>query len=63
VRKAIPQTTADQESKMNRNNTLYLIIGALVVATVVLGYQYYQSQQRTGVEITIGEGGLSIQER
>ena len=48
---------------MNRNNTLYLIIGALVVTTIVLGYQYYQSQQRTGVEISIGEGGLSIQEK
>lgn len=48
---------------MNRNNALYLVIGALAVATVVLGYQYYQSQQRSGVEISIGEGGLSIQER
>ena len=48
---------------MNRTNTLYLVIGALVVATVVLGYQYYQSQQQQGVEISIGAGGLSIQEK
>jgi RsiW-degrading membrane proteinase PrsW (M82 family) len=48
---------------MNRNNTLYLIIGALVVTTIVLGYQFYQSQQKPGVEISIGAGGLSIQEK
>ncbi len=49
---------------MNRTNTLYLVIGALAVATIVLGYQFYQSQQQpSGVEISIGAGGLSIQER
>ena len=49
---------------MNRTNTLCLVIGALAVATIVLGYQFYESrQQPQGVEISIGAGGLSIQEK
>jgi predicted negative regulator of RcsB-dependent stress response len=48
---------------MNRN-ILYLIIGALAVVAVVLGYQFYQDQQNpTGVEIKIGGGGVSIEEK
>lgn len=47
--------------KMNRN-VLYMIIGALAVAALVLGYQYYQEQQRTtGIQIDVGEGGVSIE--
>ncbi len=43
-------------------NVLYLIIGALVVVTGVLGYWYYQDQQQPkGVEIKIGDGGVSIE--
>ena len=43
-------------------NVLYLVIGALAVATAVLGYRYYQEQQQPkGVEINIGEGGVSIE--
>lgn len=48
---------------MNRN-VLYLIIGALVVATAVFGYQLYQERQKTrGVQINIGERGLSIEKK
>ena len=48
---------------MNRN-ILYLIIGALVVVAVVLGYQFYQERQKTtGVEISIGERGISIEKK
>jgi predicted negative regulator of RcsB-dependent stress response len=48
---------------MNRN-ILYLIIGALAVVVVVLGYQFYQDRQKTtGVEISIGERGISIEKR
>ena len=42
-------------------NTLYLILGALAVAVAVLGYQQYQDSRKSGVEISIGEGGVSIQ--
>lgn len=48
---------------MNRN-ILYLIIGALAVVAVVLGYQFYQERQRTtGVEISVGEHGISIEKK
>jgi len=48
---------------MNRN-ILYLVIGALAVVAVVLGYQIYQERQKTtGVEINIGERGISIEKK
>ena len=45
---------------MNRN-ALYVVIGGLFVVTAVLGYQYYQEQQKSSVEISVGEGGLTIE--
>ena len=48
---------------MNRN-VLYLIIGALVVATSVFGYLFYQEQHKTtGIEINIGERGISVEKK
>jgi hypothetical protein len=48
---------------VNRN-VLYLVIGALVVATGVLGYQLYQERQKTaGVEINVGKSGISIEKK
>ena len=48
---------------MNRN-TLYLVIGLLAVAAVVLGYQLYQDRQKTtGVEINVGMSGISIEKK
>jgi len=48
---------------MNRN-ILYLVIGALAVVVMVLGYQFYRERQRTtGVEINIGERGISIEKK
>ena len=45
-------------------NLLYLVIGALVVTTVVLGYQLYQERQKTtGIEINVGERGISIEKK
>lgn len=43
---------------MNRN-TLYLLIGLLGFGLMVVGYLYYQESQ-TGVEIRIGDQGISI---
>ncbi len=46
---------------MNRN-LLYLVIGILAVVVVVGGYQLYQERQKTsGVDISVGNGGVSIQ--
>ena len=48
---------------MNRN-VLYLVIGVLAVVTAVIGYQLYQERQKTtGVEISIGQRGISIEKK
>lgn len=48
---------------MNRN-LLYLIIGVLAIVTAVIGYQLYQERQKTtGVEISIGKGGIAIEKK
>jgi hypothetical protein len=45
-------------------NVLYLIIGALAVVTAVLGYQFYQERQKaTGIEISVGKSGVSIEKK
>ena len=50
---------------MNGNrNVLYLIIGALVVAVGVLGYNLYQNKKEPeGVQINVGPNGLKIQSK
>lgn len=48
---------------MNRN-ILYLVIGALVVVIVVIGYSFYQERQKTtGIEINVGKSGVSIEKK
>ena len=45
-----------------KRNFLYLIVGAVGVAIVIFGYQYYQNRQKSnGVEIKIDDNGISIQ--
>ncbi len=47
---------------MSRNNIIYLILGALVIAVAGLSYQLYQDRHPPqGMQINIGPGGLSIQ--
>lgn len=49
---------------MARRSILYFALGALVVAVVVLGYMVYQdNREPDGVAITIGEGGVSVEEK
>jgi hypothetical protein len=49
---------------MNRTNILYLIIGVLIVAAAVLGYQLYQDRHPPeGVHIDVGPNGLSIEKK
>jgi len=46
---------------LTRTNVLYLVIGALAIAVVVLSYQLYQNRhQPQGVHIDFGPNGLSI---
>ncbi|MEO3473502.1 hypothetical protein AAFN86_16670 [Roseomonas sp. CAU 1739] len=47
---------------MNRN-LLVIVIGVLGIAAGVLGYWFYQEQHRSGVDISIGPRGVTIQER
>ncbi len=48
---------------MNTRNLLYFGIGALAIVTVVLGYTVYQDRQNAGgVEIKLGEDGLSVEQ-
>lgn len=47
---------------MNQNS-LYLLIGALVVVVIALGvYVYREESQPSGVELRIDESGVSIEE-
>jgi hypothetical protein len=53
------------ETRMPANrNILYLIIGALVVAVGVLGYNLYQTKKEPeGLQINVGPNGLKIQNK
>lgn len=48
--------------QMNRN-VMMLVIGGLVVAVAVLSYQAYNDRQKKGVEISIGDKGISIEKK
>ena len=53
----------EDEETMNRN-VLYLVIGALAVGASVLGYVLYQEWQKTtGIDISVGKGGVSIEKK
>lgn len=47
---------------MNRNNGLYMVIGALVIVVAGLGAYVYQEESKPkGVELNIGEGGVTVE--
>jgi hypothetical protein len=53
-----------KDSKAMNRNVLYLIIGMLAVAAVVISYQLYQERHKTtGIDINIGERGISIEKK
>ena len=48
---------------MARTNNLYLIMGALLVIVIGLGFYIYHEQTKPkGVDISIGENGVKVQE-
>ena len=48
---------------MNRN-VLYFAIALLAGTSAVLGYQFYQERQKTtGIEINVGDRGISIEKK
>lgn len=49
---------------MSRGNIIYLVVGALVVIVVVMGYQLYQDRKKPeGLHIDVGPNGLSIDKK
>jgi hypothetical protein len=53
------------EARMPGNrNILFLIVGALIVAVGVLGYNLYQTKKEPeGLQINVGPNGLKIQNK
>ncbi|GAA4121698.1 hypothetical protein ACFFTN_21220 [Aminobacter aganoensis] len=55
--------TACRYDGFMKQNTLYLIIGALAVAVIALGvYIFREETKPKGVELRIDETGISVQE-
>jgi hypothetical protein len=53
-----------QTTMLNRDNVLYLVIGALIAAVAVLGLELYQAKKEPpGLHINVGEKGLSIESK
>jgi hypothetical protein len=49
---------------LNRNNGLYFLIGALVVVIVGLGaYIFNEERKPDGIELRIGQNGISVEEK
>lgn len=49
---------------MISQNILFAIVGALIVAVGVLGYNLYQEKkQPDGLSINVGPGGLKIENK
>lgn len=49
---------------MTRFNNLYFIIGALVVLVVGLGFYVYREETKPkGVEFSIGQDGVKVEEK
>lgn len=46
---------------MKKTNGLYLIIGVLIAVIAIGGYFYYQESQKSGIEVEVGEGGISVE--
>jgi hypothetical protein len=56
--------SAPERSMPANRNILFLIIGALIVAVGVLGYNLYQAKQEPkGMQINVGPDGLKIKSK
>ncbi|GGJ36418.1 hypothetical protein GCM10011320_50270 [Neoroseomonas lacus] len=45
------------------SNSLYFLVGALLAGVIGVGIWMYQDSQRSGVEISVGRNGVSIEGR
>jgi predicted negative regulator of RcsB-dependent stress response len=46
---------------MRNNNGLYLIIGVLLVVIVVGGFLFYQERNKSGIDVEVGDKGISVE--
>ena len=46
---------------MRNQNNLYLIIGVLVVVIAVGGFLFYQERHKSGIDVEVGEKGISVE--
>ena len=46
---------------MQKSNGLYLVIGVLVTVIAIGGYYFYQESQKTGIDVEIGDKGISVE--
>ncbi len=46
---------------MKNRNGLYLIIGALVAVVAIGGYFFYQERHKSGIDVRVGNGGISVE--
>jgi hypothetical protein len=54
----------EQQGMTDNRNVLHLIIGVLLVAVALLGYNLYQAKKEPeGLQINVGPNGLKIQSK
>jgi hypothetical protein len=46
---------------MRSNNSLYLIIGVLLVVIAVGGFLFYQERHKSGIDVEVGDKGISVE--
>jgi hypothetical protein len=46
---------------MRGNRGLYLIIAIMAAVIVVGGVLYYQERNRSGIDVEVGNGGISVE--
>jgi hypothetical protein len=66
IRRFAPRNDGKQQGDPMPGNRsiMFLIIGALIVAVGVLGYNLYQTKkQPEGLQINVGPSGLKIQNK
>ncbi|MDE1159085.1 MAG: hypothetical protein PW791_12610 [Neorhizobium sp.] len=61
---AFPRRNSTAGVFMTGSNNLYLVIGALLVVVIGLGgYVYHEQTKPKGVELSIGQDGVKVQEK
>ena len=46
---------------MRNPGSLYLIIGVLIAVIVVGGFFFYQERHKSGIDVEVGDKGISVE--